>query len=445
MYACDTSATRTGRAVDYPTIPVTDSCFMMLSRNPAADDDGPHRDSTGARPPLSARSAAAVAVIPADRALRQVRAVIDGLPEPILVTDDHDRVCLTNPSADKLFADRPVRDREDLLSRFEPVTLGPANLGPATREPEARGLSARERGTRSTSAATDDPSSRTAVRLDSDGGVAHRLRHEPNRWFSIESFPLGRNDPAQSPIAGEGSVYVLRDVKDQADIRREGDAFLSIMTHELRTPITTIYAGSSVLARTTASLSPPALRSLALDVSAEAARLYDLVEDLIVIARLERQALEPLAEPVLLQRIADVTARVVASRAPDVELVREGITDPPPVRGDATYIEQAARDLALVSARVSAPGQPVALRLDHDESRSEVILRVLDRGPQMSLTERVRVFDLPRDATGARRSGAGVGPFVARRLVESMGGSVWARNRPGGGVETGLALPIDRD
>ena len=103
-------------------------------------------------------------------------------------------------------------------------------------------------------------------------------------------------------------MFVLRDVTDSRDLRPVREAFLAVLSHELRTPITTIYAGSSVLARRPA-LSPPATQTLAHDISAEAARLYDLVEDLLVLARLERRVLDPLDEPVLLQRSVDRTIR----------------------------------------------------------------------------------------------------------------------------------------
>jgi signal transduction histidine kinase len=368
----------------------------------SAPDEPPHLANAPIRPALAARSAAASPMSSGEAAMTQIRSVIEGLPEPILLTDEHDRVQLTNPSADALFVDRPVRDRADLHSRFEPA------------DDEPRG----------------------------DERVTLRLRHQPNRWFAIDSFPLGRHDPTHE--RGAGFVYVLRDVSDSHDPRPEREAFLSIISHELRTPITTIYAGSSVLARNGA-LSPPASHTLALDISAEAARLYDLVEDLIVVARLERRVLEPLDEPVLLQRVVDATIRVVGGRDPDITLARDGVTDPPPVRGDATYIEQAARDLALSACRFGGPDRPITLRLDHEEGSSEVAFRVIDRGPQLTAEEEERAFDLPDDAAAGRLTGSGVGPFVARHLIEAMGGRAWAQNRPDGGVEMGFALPVASD
>ena len=391
----------------------------MLDRDLSpAQSDSHHGPGVPGRPALLPRSAGAIHAVAGDTGLSQIRSVIEGLPEPILLTDDQGRVHLTNRSADALFAGRPVQDREDLLSRFDSATPLPTGPTAGRAAPGADQTVA-------------DP-------------VALRLRDQPNHFFAIESFPLGPNDAEEPRVTGRGSVFVLRDVTDTQDLRPEREAFLSIMSHELRTPLTTIYAGSSVLARN-ASLSPPATHTLALDISADAARLYDLVEDLIVIARLERRVLSPLDEPVLLQRILDSTSRVIEIRVPDAQVIRDGATDPPPVRGDANLIEQAARDLAVSMARFGGPDLPVTLRLDHDEATGEVLFRILDRGPQFNAMELVHVFDLPSDAGPGRLAGSGVGPFVARQLIEAMGGRTWALNRPDGGVEMGFALPIAHD
>ncbi|HEX5825322.1 MAG TPA: ATP-binding protein [Candidatus Limnocylindrales bacterium] len=389
----------------------------MPDRDPSAARKGPEHEHAGpGRPTLPPRSGGALHPLPEDPGLTQIGTVIEGLPEPILLTDEEGRVHLTNRSADALFAGRPVQDREDLLSRFDaapPRAVGPGPLRQAARP-------------------VQDP-------------LTLRLRDQPDHLFAIESFPLGRPESDHQPrMTGRGSVFVLRDVTDSEDMQPEREAFVSIMSHELRTPLTTIYAGSSVLARN-ASLSPPATHTLALDISAEAARLYDLVEDLIVIARLERRVLSPLEEPVLLQRVLDATSRVIASRVPDVEIIRDGATDPPPVRGDANFVEQAARDLAVSAARAADPGVPLTIRLDHDEVAGDVRFRILDRGPQLNTAELAHAFDLPTDTGPGRLAGAGVGPFVARRLMEAMGGHTWAINRPDGGVEMGFALPIAGD
>jgi signal transduction histidine kinase len=231
---------------------------------------------------------------------------------------------------------------------------------------------------------------------------------------------------------------------DSPDLRPAREAFLAVLSHELRTPITTIYAGSSVLARRP-GLSPSATRSLAADISAEAARLYDLVEDLLVLARLERRVLDPLDELVLVRRSVDSTIRMILDRRSDIAIERAGDADVPPVHGDATYVDQACRNLIMASIRQagSEPGRQIVVEVRSDPDAGEVTVAVLDRGPALSDDELLHAFELPNGSAVGRVAGSGVGPFVARHLVESMGGRVWARNRAGGGLETGFALPVD--
>ena len=352
--------------------------------------------------------------------LGRVSAVIEALPEAVFVTDADGRLSLTNGAADRLFAAEPIHDRADLLSRFEEVAPARADHRPGPR------------------GGADGPRLRTV-----------RPRDQPNRWFALRTVPLDPSRDGGPPGTDGGdpgpTVFVLRDVTDSKDLRPEREAFLAVLSHELRTPITTIYAGSSVLARRP-TLSPPATQILAQDISAEAARLYDLVEDLLVLARLERRVLDPLDEPVAIGRAIDATLRMAAARLPDAPIVRHGVAHPPYVHGDATYVEQACRNLILASARYAGPGVERALIVETrvDREAGEVAVAVIDRGPRLTEHELTRAFELPDPSAIGRLAGSGIGPFVCRHLIEAMGGRTWACNRTDGprGVEMGFSLRI---
>jgi two-component system phosphate regulon sensor histidine kinase PhoR len=362
---------------------------------------------------------------PSSADLGRVRAVIDALPEAVFVTESDGDLRLTNPAADRLFANRPIVDRSDLLARFEEIDAKPGRAGRIASLAE-----------------------------DTQGHLTVRPRDQPNRLFTLRTVDLdaGRPglmavrgaDPDQDESAAGRTVFVLRDVTESRDLRPVREAFLAVLSHELRTPITTIYAGSSVLARRP-GLSQSATQTLAADISAEAARLYDLVEDLLVLARLERRVLDPLDEPVLVRRSVDSTIRMIAHRLGDVAIERTGDADVPPVHGDATYVDHACRNLLMASIRYAGlePGRQLVVDIRVDPGAREVSVRILDRGPSLSDDELDHAFELPNGSAAGRLAGAGVGPFVARHLVEAMGGRVWTRGRPGGGLETGFALAID--
>ena len=317
------------------------------------------------------------------------------MPEAVLVCDADDRIRIVNPEAERLFRGRPVHTRSDLLARFEPLPMDPPLDKPVTLRP----------------------------------------RDVPNRWFELRSVAVSRG---AQPSDGEatGRILILRDVTQARAARAERRAFLSILSHELRTPITTIYAGSRVLARRAPGR--PVGTEIAADISAEAAHLYDVVEDLLVLTRAEQGLLDLSVEPVLLQRVVETSIRLASSRAPSVPIVRAGITDPPAVHGDPVYIEQVIRNLVTAASRYGGPGVPVTIRLEADDR--EVSLRVFDRGPDLRPRDAEQLLELV-DEPQSPRQGAGIGPFVCRRIVESMGGRIWARPGDEGGAEIGFALP----
>jgi signal transduction histidine kinase len=379
----------------------------MMLQQPRRDDssDSPHR------PSRTARRAADPAP---PEALGPVQAVADAVPDAVLVTEPGGELRFTNDAANQLFAGRPVVDRDDLLSRFEPVTID---------RPEAL-----------------PPAGRAATR---DGAVIVRQRNRPNRWFAMRTVPLVAHAEPVEQGPDVSLAFVLRDVTETRDLRPIREAFLGLVSHELRTPITTIYAGSSVLARQP-GLSLPATRTLAQDVSAEAARLYDLVEDLLVLARMERGVLDPLEEPILLDRVVDGAIRLVGERHPAAVVSRRGSADGVAVRADATYVDQAVRNAVFAAMR--RPGQAPKPRLvievrPHDRP-GEVAVAIRDAGPAIDGHAIERVFDLPDATDHQDPSPRGLGLFVARQLVEAMGGRAWAFNRPEGGIEIGFALPV---
>jgi signal transduction histidine kinase len=333
-----------------------------------------------------------------------MRAVIDAMGEAVVVSDSDGRVGLVNPAADALFAGHPVLTYDDLLSRFD---------RPPGWEP--------------------DPTA---------GPIEVRMRDEPGKWLELQTYavpvtgrPFGREE-------AEGRIAVMRDVTTARQVRAQHEAFLGILSHELRTPITTIYAGSKVLARAE-PLDEHTWRELATDVSAEAEHLYRLVEDLLVMARLERDGLQLANEPLLLQRVLSAAIRLEKARWPQMRIALSGPVDLPAVAGDATYVEQVARNLLSNAAKYSPADGEIEVRLGVEGNEGdEITVRVLDRGDGFASGEADDLFELfyRSPATAAQASGAGIGLFVCRRLVAAMGGRIWARPRPRGGAEFGFAL-----
>ncbi len=232
----------------------------------------------------------------------------------------------------------------------------------------------------------------------------------------------------------------VRDIRHEREAETARDRFLEILSHELRTPVTAIYGGTKVLGRR--NLAPAQRQELIDDIGEEADRLYRLVEDLIVLARAERGALDISLEPVRLERVVE---RVLASfrarsAALEFRLAVDGFA--PPVKADETYVEQLLRNLLSNAVKYGAGGGVVEVRIEHSDTESSV--RVLDRGVGIDPAETARLFEIDYRSPMSEvlAYGSGIGLFVSRWLVRAMGGRIWAEVRPGGGSEFGFALAV---
>ena len=242
-----------------------------------------------------------------------------------------------------------------------------------------------------------------------------------------------------------GPVELADHIAAEQRARELRDAFIGVISHELRTPITTIYGLSKMIRLRGKTLDPDVLARAIEDVEEEADRLQRLVEDLLVLSRAERGAVEIAGEPLgigrLLRRVVQAERSHLVSRVLELE-VR---SDLPIVIGEETYVEQVVRNLLTNAAKYSDP--PTPIRIVAEALDEEVIVRVLDEGVGIDAADAELAFELFYRARSAAKvaSGAGIGLFVCRQLVRAMGGRIWIEPRPTGGTEVGFALPAHQD
>ncbi len=348
----------------------------------------------------------------AERVIRErearLRTLTETMPEAVFLFDADGRLVIANPAALELTATGSALDFSGLLARLDTGEGAPAiALGSRTGPLEAR--------------------------------LAPR-----GRWVELNSHPV--EVPRDQPAGGEGSaepreatMVVLRDVTEQRQARVMRDAFIGVLSHELRTPVTTLYGTASLLTRA-GRLDDEVRDELIRDMLAEADRLQRLVEDLLVLSRAELGRIEVVPEPILMQRLIPRLVSAEESRWPATRFHVDIAQQLPPVVGDETYLSQALRNLMGNAAKYSPVGSDVEVRAEAQDG--DVVVRVLDQGPGFPSEEAERLFELfYRSArTAQKATGAGIGLFVTKQLVEALGGTAWAVARPGGGSEFGLRL-----
>ncbi len=261
---------------------------------------------------------------------------------------------------------------------------------------------------------------------------------------STEVDAFGPDDEALlvavvSVLAGAVEVAAHHDDERQATALR--DAFIGVISHELRTPVTTIFGLARILRRRGATLDSETRDQAIVDIEEEADRLTRLIEDLLILSRAEQGHVRVEAEPINVQRLVSRIATTERDRHPNRRYVFRAQSDLPLAAGEPTYVEQVVRNLLSNAAKYSPSTTTIEITLDPGED--EVLVRVLDRGIGVDEETSARAFELFYRTAEASRiaGGAGIGLFVCRQLIEAMGGRTWMAPRAGGGAEVGFSLP----
>ncbi|MEZ0240265.1 MAG: ATP-binding protein, partial [Chloroflexota bacterium] len=253
---------------------------------------------------------------------------------------------------------------------------------------------------------------------------------------------------ARSTFEWEGRPHHLAIVSDvtwrhEADQVRE--RFLGVLSHELRTPVTSIYGGAQLLLARGKSLGEDTRTELLENVAAESERLQRMIENLVALARIERGVDFAGPRPVLIDRLMPDLVNRERELWPGVDIKLEIDHPVQLVAADEDYVAQVLRNLISNGAKYSGPGHAVTIRLE--DSGPEVVVLVRDDGPGIDAAEAERLFTLyfRSSSLASAAPGAGIGLFVCRELVSTMGGRIWARPLPGGGSEFGFSLPVYAD
>ncbi|MBQ1071813.1 HAMP domain-containing histidine kinase [Micromonospora sp. C31] len=226
--------------------------------------------------------------------------------------------------------------------------------------------------------------------------------------------------------------------------------FVADASHELRTPLTTI-RGFAELYRQGAASAPEQTADLLRRVEQEAARMGLLVEDLLLLARLDRErplALAPVELPVLASEAVEAARAVAPERRIELE-VRPG-SGPLVVYGDDARLRQIIGNLMTNALTHTPPEASVTLRL-RAEPGNLAVVEVADTGPGLTPDQAERVFerfyrvDAARTRRAGGNTGTGLGLAIVAALVRAHHGTVEVAETSGGGATFRVRLPLVPD
>jgi PAS domain S-box-containing protein len=217
------------------------------------------------------------------------------------------------------------------------------------------------------------------------------------------------------------------------------DEFLDMVSHEMRTPLTFLQAGTSLLARRRDSLDEEDMGGLVADLESQGIQLQTMVENLLALARTGgTEALD--LEPVRLDRVVKDVLAPFRQRHPR-RTIAVDIGAVPLVAAHGPSMERLLRNIISNAVKYSPATEPIEIDATQLED-GRIALRVRDHGPGVPPEEMERIFERfyrsPRTST--RSPGSGIGLALCRRLARMMGGDVVAENRPDGGLDVSVVL-----
>jgi two-component system, OmpR family, sensor histidine kinase KdpD len=288
-----------------------------------------------------------------------------------------------------------------------------------------------------------------------------------NRRYAPFENGLGKEEAALTPqgiffsaFLEQAVVLIERDrlrreslnvkVLQETDALRA--ALLSSVSHDLRTPLSTIKTAVTSLQAKEVQWDEEARYDFTSAIERECDRLNELVENLLDMSRIEAGALqlEKMWYP-LDELIYDVLKRMNPRlQGRDVRVnIPENL---PPVEIDNVLIDQVVTNLLENAVNYTPAESPIDVSVGICKEENYVQVSVADRGPGIAVNERSLIFDkfyrvlTVTDAAVSHPSslrGSGLGLAICRALVEAHGGQIWVEARQGGGAVFHFTLPLD--
>lgn len=236
-------------------------------------------------------------------------------------------------------------------------------------------------------------------------------------------------------------VATLRDITKFREAEELKSTFISIISHELRTPVALIKGYVGTLRREDAHWDPDVVRDSLAVIEEESDRLASLIDDLLEASRLQAGALELKRSEVAFDDLSQRMASRFETQS-ESHTIETQFPDPfPTVPADENRIMQVLGNLLSNAIKYSPDGGTITI--SGAQEKDHIVVCVQDEGPGIALEDVPRIFNLfYRSNQAARKTkGAGLGLFLAKAIIEAHGGKIWVDDRVQDGARICFTLP----
>jgi signal transduction histidine kinase len=241
--------------------------------------------------------------------------------------------------------------------------------------------------------------------------------------------------------SSDAVVYAFRDVTSERLLEAQKSDFVTTISHELRTPMAAVYGAAQTLLRRDVDLTQEGKQGLLEMIAAEAARLSQITEEVLLTSLLDRGELRVEREPLDVAAVLRSAVEAMRPQFPDRVTVEVEIDhDVGHASGDSDRIQQVLVNLLDNASKYA--GGPIKVSAESADARVRIM--VADAGPGIDAADRDRIFEKFYRADPQLRhapSGTGLGLYISRELVERMGGRLDLASEAGSGATFVVELP----
>ncbi|GAB4570590.1 MAG: ATP-binding protein [Anaerolineae bacterium] len=240
-------------------------------------------------------------------------------------------------------------------------------------------------------------------------------------------------------------IINVRDITHVREAQKMKSTFISVISHELKTPVALIKGYAGTLRREDAQWDREQVQHGLSVIEEEADRLTELIENLLAATKLQAEGMQIKYEDVALDRIARAVVERFKTQTDKHTFVVEFPPDFPIVPGDATRLRQVIDNLVSNAVKYSPNGGTI--RVAGTFTDDEVQVSVQDEGVGLPEDQWERIFERfyrVDDALSRKTQGTGLGLYLARAVVEAHGGHIGVSSVPGEGSTFTFTVPRHR-
>jgi signal transduction histidine kinase len=274
-------------------------------------------------------------------------------------------------------------------------------------------------------------------------GVLSVGRTEPDGFDDSEVelvSLLGRlaASAVQNIRAYEGERRTVEELRRLSTLRAD---FVSLVSHELRSPMAAVIGAARTLQARWRELLPEHREAFLALIGDETSRLAALIGDVLDTSRIDAGTFTYRFGDVDIAALVQEAVAAAAVGQDEVPVRANVSTAPPVVRGDADRLRQVVSNLIDNAVKYSPAGVPVEVRVMPQNGVVDVT--IADRGPGIAAEDQRLIFEkFGRVSTGASKPGTGLGLYIARSIAEAHGGTLDVASAPGRGATFTLRLPV---